>query len=106
MMSTLGSWNQLTLRERDDAVRPAGEIQIMSHMNRGKTARAMQVIQKIHDHFTTPKIEAAGGFVGQQNTGIAGQRPGQNDALLLAAREFAGAVRCPVSQTHFFEPSQ
>ena len=56
----------------------------------------MQVVQKIHDHFAGAKIQAAGGFIRQQNSGIPDQGAGQNHTLLLAAGELPGAVRSPV----------
>jgi hypothetical protein len=37
-------------------------------------------------------VEIAGGLVGQQQARCVGQRPGDGDALLLAAGEAAGAV--------------
>ena len=44
----------------------------------------MQAFQKIEDHFAGPEVEVSGGFVGQQDRGLAHQSPGQHDALLLS----------------------
>ncbi len=60
----------------------------------------MQVIQETHNHFARVKIEAAGGFVGEQDPGIAYQRPGQNHSLLFAAGELACTVRRAIAQAH------
>ena len=48
--------------------------------------RAMQIFNQIHDHFAGPEIQASGGLVGEQDTGVAHQGARQHHALLLAPR--------------------
>ena len=51
------SWNQLTALERDHTVGAARKIQIMSDVNRGEPAGAVQLVQKAHDHLARAEIE-------------------------------------------------
>src|SRR5579859_831909 len=80
------SWNQLTALERDNTVRAARKIQVMSDVNRSEAPGAMQLVQKAHNHLARAKIEVARGFVGQQYFRIAHQGACQNHPLLLSAR--------------------
>ena len=40
-----------------------------------------------------PGVERAGGLVGEDHVGLPDERPGDRDALLLAARQLGGTVR-------------
>src|SRR5690349_959795 len=80
-----GSRNQLTALERDHTVGTARKIQIMSDVDGGELAGAMQLIQKAHDHLTRTEIEVASGFVGEQYFRIAHQGSCQHHPLLLPA---------------------
>src|SRR5579884_2575660 len=81
------------LLERKNTVRAAGKVEIVSDVNRGKPASAMQILQQAHDHFAGPEVQVAGGLVSQQNFGVTDQGARENDALLLAPRQFSRAVR-------------
>ena len=54
------------------------------------------------------RVEVAGGLVGEDDVGLAGQGPGHGHALLLAARQLAGTVPQAVGQAggghHAVEP--
>jgi hypothetical protein len=44
------------------------------------------------------RIEVAGGLVGEDQLGFQQQRTGDRDALLLAAGQLSGRVRCPIAE--------
>ena len=71
--------------QRDGPVGATRKIQIVSDVNRGEPARLVQLVEQTHNHFSCPVIEAAGGLVGQEHAGVAGEGSGQNHALLFAA---------------------
>ena len=45
-----------------------------------------------------PGVEVAGGLVAEHDRRAADQRPGDGDALLLAARQLGGLVAQPVAE--------
>ena len=47
-------------------------------------AALMDVAEKVHDRIAIFGIEVSGGLIGEENHGIAGQRAGYRDALLLS----------------------
>gem|GEM_PF-4236125 len=65
---------------------------------------SMKVLNEAHDHFTSPEVEASGGFIGEQNTWVTDECAGQNDPLLLSARQFARAMRGAAPQSNFIQP--
>ena len=64
---------------------------------------AVQLLQ--HGQHLPPGVgvEGAGGLVGQDQRRIADQRPGDGDALLLAARQLVGLAAQLVAQAHLFQ---
>ena len=52
----------------------------------------VQLLEDTHDIFAGLRVQGAGRFVGQQQTGAVDQGTGNGDALLLTAGEFIGAV--------------
>ena len=52
----------------------------------------VQLLEDTHDIFAGLRVQGAGRFVGQQQTGAVDQGTGNGDALLLTAREFIRAV--------------
>ena len=48
----------------------------------------MQPRYQLKNHIRGTPVEIARGFVGQEDLGLRDQRPGQGEALLLAAGEF------------------
>ena len=49
------------------------------------------------------RVEVAGGLVGEDQRGLGDQRPGDGDALLLAAGQLAGPVVGPVGEADLVE---
>ena len=83
--------------QRERTVRAAREIQIVGDVQRSQLPGPMQILEQIHDHFASPEIEIASGFVGQKNARIADQRACQHDSLLLSARKLTRAMLSAVS---------
>jgi hypothetical protein len=53
-----------------------------------------QRVERAGDFFDDRRLDALGGFVEDQHRGSSGQRPGDGQLLLLAAREVAAACAC------------
>ena len=77
-------------------------------------ARSARVVGDHHDGLTKlvdgvahelehlgarPRVEVAGGLVGEDDRGVGDQGAGDGDALLLTSGELAGAVADPVTRT-------
>ena len=77
-------------------VRAAREIQIMGDVKRGQLPGPMQILEQIHDHLAGPEIQIAGGFIGEQDAGVAHQRASQYHSLLLSARKLTRTMLCAV----------
>jgi hypothetical protein len=56
----------------------------------GEAELPVEVAQELEDGAGGLRVEGAGGLVGEQDLGIAGEGAGDADALLLAAGELAG----------------
>src|SRR5580698_4346979 len=64
----------------------------------------MQAFNKAEDHVGSEAVEVAGGFIGEKKFGLRDQSTGDGDTLLLAAGEFAGAMRGPAPKFNFVQP--
>src|ERR1700730_8201845 len=71
---------------------------VRDHANCGATL--MQLSEQPHHRSTIARIEVASRLVGQQNRRPAGKRTRDCDALLLAARELAWQMFCPMRHAH------
>ena len=78
--------------EGDDAIEAAGEIEIVGRDQCRETGTADQVEECLQHAFAGRLIEIAGWFVAEQDLGVVGERAGDRDALLLAARETCRAM--------------
>src|SRR5215472_5226091 len=78
---------QLPVLEGDDAVEPAGEIEIVGRDQGREAGAADQVDECLQHAFASSVIEIAGWLVAEQDLGVVGERAGDRHALLLAARE-------------------
>ena len=63
----------------------------------------VQLAQELHHLFRRLRVERARGLVGPHDAGAAGQRAGDGDALLLAARQLGGPVLQARAETDAFE---
>jgi hypothetical protein len=55
-------------------------------------AAGMKLAEQRHDRFAVPRIQVAGGLVGQEDGRITGHGSRDGDALLLTSRELRGVV--------------
>jgi hypothetical protein len=62
----------------------------------GHVVGLVQFPQHGQDLLAGGLVEVAGRLVGEHDGRVPGQRPGDRDPLLLAARQLAGAVASPV----------
>ena len=80
---------------------PPREGAIVSYQNGSERVSLVQALQKTENHLAGPEVEVSCGFVRQQHRRPANQCPGQDDALLLSARELPGTMRSPRPKTDF-----
>jgi hypothetical protein len=58
----------------------------------GESAAALQGVQQVEDLGLHRDVQGGGGFVQQDQLGLGDERPGDGDALPLAARELVGVA--------------
>src|SRR5262245_17027712 len=87
------------VEQMDGAVGMAGEARVVRH-HADRGAVAVEVPQQLHHRVAVPRVEVAGGLVGEQDRRLAHERPRHRHALLLAARELAGQVLGAVAHPH------
>ncbi len=82
----------------DQAVGMGRHVLVMGHQDDG-VAGIGQLAQQGHDVGTGAAVEGAGRLVGEDDAAAIHQRPGDRDALLLAAGQLARPVIEPFLQT-------
>ena len=80
-----------------------GNFLIVSYHDDRATG-SIELLEKRHDFFTRLAVEISGGLVGEDDGRVVHERPGDRNALLLAAREFTWLVVEPVAQPDFSQP--
>lgn len=65
-------------------------VHLMRDEHDGQAQLAVEVAQQLEDGAGGLRVQGAGGLVGEQHLGVAGQRAGDADALLLPAGELGG----------------
>ena len=88
-----------TIGEEDHAVGVAGGDRVVGDHDDGLAELANGVPHEREDLRAGGAVEVAGGLVGEDDLWPAGQRTGDGDALLLAARQFVRPVLQTVRQT-------
>ena len=86
-----------TVAQADDPLGVSGDILFVRHDDDGLPG-LVQILEEVDDLDRGLRIEVAGGFVGQQDTGVVDERPGDRDALALPARELVGSMGHPVAE--------
>src|SRR5277367_4569255 len=90
-----------SVEEVNAAIGEVGVALIVSdHANGG--AVAMEIAEEFHNGFAIFGVQVTGGLVSHQDEGIADQRAGHGNALLLTAGELRGIVTQTVGHTHAF----
>ncbi|GAA5017727.1 hypothetical protein GCM10025734_68890 [Kitasatospora paranensis] len=74
------------------------DVHLVGDQQHGEAELAVEVAQQGQDRPGGLRVEGAGGLVGEQHLGVAGQGAGDADALLLAAGELAGVAAGPVGE--------
>ena len=82
-----------------DPVHARGEAFVVGGDERGRAFAADQRDELGEDLVGGGLVEVAGGFVGEHKRRPIGERAGDRDALLLAARELGRAVVEPLPET-------
>src|SRR4051812_45977068 len=75
-----------TVAQHEPQIRERGKLRIMRDEDERRLPPTTNVEQQIKDDAASGGVEIAGWFVGEQDGWIVGERPGNRDALLLAAR--------------------
>src|ERR1700682_494698 len=76
---------QPSVFERDNAIETTGEIEIVGCDQCGEAVMTAELQEGVQDALAGRVIEVAGRLVAEQDPGVVGERPGDRDALLLAA---------------------
>src|SRR5438045_3355237 len=86
-----------SIADSDDAVSMSRDVFLVCHQDNG-IALLPERLEEVHDFGAGPRVEVAGGFVGQEDGGVVDQGAGDGDALSLSAGHFIWAVMNSVSQ--------
>ena len=89
-----GAWRPAVddaVAQHDDAVEVPLDLGIVRHHD-DCNAFAVKPREQVHDLDRRVAVERAGGLVGEDEGRLVDERPGDGDALLLAARELAGQM--------------
>ena len=81
----------------DAAVHGGGHVQVVGDDHDGG-ALLVELAEQVQDGRPGGRVQVAGGLVGHDQGGPAGQGPGDGGALLLAAGELVGPVAEPVAE--------
>ena len=68
-----------------------------------RAARGVELVEQAEDLGRRARVEVARRLVGQDQGRLGDERPGDGDALLLAAGQLAGPVADPVGQADLLE---
>jgi hypothetical protein len=88
--------------DRDDTLRPRGELAVMSHEEDGLPL-SVQPPEELEHLGGRDRVEVAGRLVADDQLGVGGERPRDRDALLLAAGELGREVVGLVAETDELE---
>ena len=89
--------DDLAVADLDDALGMAGHVHVVRDQDDGVTG-GVQLFQDAQHFLAGVRVQRAGRLVGQDDLAAVHQRPRDADALLLAARQLAGAVIGTVAQ--------
>jgi len=67
-------------------------VRVVGHQDDGDAQFRVDPLEDGHDFLAGPRVEVAGGLVGQDEARVAGDGPGDGHALLLAPGKLGGAV--------------
>ena len=74
------------------------DLRVVRHHHQRLAELAVQPAEQLHHRRGRHRVEVAGRLVGDDDPGVGDDRPGDSDALLLAAAELAGVVVVTVGE--------
>ena len=77
--------------QAESGSRVAGNERVVVGGDDDGGAESVHLLEELHQAFRLGVVEVAGGFVGEEQAGTVDDRPGDGDALLLAAGQFGWA---------------
>ena len=92
----------LAVLHADDPPGVAGDVRLVRHHD-DRLPGVVQLVEQAEDFLARAAVEIAGRLVGQQDRGLVDQRPGDGDALLLAAGKLVGPVAHAIAQADGFQ---
>jgi hypothetical protein len=95
-----------SIYQAEGAVTLGGEGGVVGDQNGGEAVVLLEVLNEAEDVSSGAGVEIAGGFVGQEERGFGDEGAGEDDALLLAAGEFAGTVAGAGFEPHILEAGE
>src|SRR5712664_3850510 len=91
-LSGLAVVDDLAETHRDDSIGISlGQLEVVNRAEHRDPVLAVHVAQVVEHHDRRFGVEACDRFVGEEDLGVLGQRPGERDPLLLAAGEGVGS---------------
>ena len=84
--------------ERHDARAVLGDVGFVRDQHDGDAALDVQALEQAHHLDAGPRVEVAGGLVGEQDRRVVDQRARNRHALLLAARQLVGMMAEPIAE--------
>ena len=97
-----GVGNDRTVLDFDDPAGKARDVVVVGHDDDG-VPPPVQFGEDVHDVLAAFGVERAGGFVGKDDAAAVHERPGDGNALLLAAGKLVGLVLQLVRQAQIRE---
>src|SRR5438128_3599717 len=100
------AWTSGTSRaiaEGEAPARVGGDIELVGDED-DREPFAVEALQERQHLHARPRVEVAGGLVGQDDRRVVDERSRDGDALLLAARELARMVRLAIGEPDRAEP--
>ena len=88
--------NDAAVVEGQNAIAMVGGQHVVGDQKNRTVEFPVQVIEKVEDFLARVRIEIAGGFITEKQGRSEDKRPGDGDALALAAGERVGQMRSPV----------
>src|SRR5215510_13458676 len=76
-------WHWTTVSQHESSIRKCRKLRIVSDEHERRLTCAPDIQEEVHDVTPGRRVEIAGGFIGQHDRRIVGERACDRDALLL-----------------------
>jgi hypothetical protein len=91
------------LNQLDGSICHLGDTQIVSNHDYSEVLLRVQAAQQVQDLTSRAVVEVSGGFVGQQDLGVANEGPGDGGTLHLPPRQLARSMAETVTEANQVE---